>query len=82
MLIGTPCLSQMICRKAPRRTGARGRAAREKGRGKAQGGRERGRWVRSLCSCQLMQAWMDYDFKDSFCRCYKMLTVSAIGRIV
>ena len=56
MLIGTPCLSQMICRKAPRRTGARGRAAREKGRGKAQGGRERGRWVSSLCSCQLMHA--------------------------
>ena len=32
---GTPLLNQMICRKAPRRTGARGRAAKENGRGRA-----------------------------------------------
>ena len=39
MFKGTPLLSQMICRKAPRRTGARGRAAKEKGRGRAHLGR-------------------------------------------
>ena len=39
MFKGTPLLSQMICRKAPRRTGARGRAAKEKGRGRAHWGR-------------------------------------------
>ena len=39
MFKGTPLLSQMICRKAPRRTGARGRAAKENGRGRAHWGR-------------------------------------------
>ena len=39
MFKGTPLLNQMICRKAPMRTGARGKAAKEKGRGRAHWGR-------------------------------------------
>lgn len=66
--------------------GGQGEGCKGEGKGESPGREGEGKVGQELVQLPAYACLrMDYHFKmgkDSFCRCYEMLTVSAIGRIV